>query len=198
MVVLQFPREGRTHEGARLQESGIFSLLRLLGRFGGERIFKVGIEISDQAADPYTPVVEPLPQVLGLGGIVDRDAIVVRVQRFDETFVELFPQNVHLFAALIQPRLQSYDWLAEVHVDQARRRQLGRARGECGREGALVVVVAVLGRVILAAHVDDGVTGREKSGVTGADEGRWIVGGEHAEKVHGECLIGVEVTTEDV
>ena len=34
-----------------------------------------------------------------------------------------------------------------------------------------MVVVAVLGRVVLAAHVDDGVTGGEESGVTGANEG---------------------------
>ena len=61
-----------------------------------------------------------------------------------------------------------------------------------------MVVVAVLGRMVLAAHVDDGVTGGEESGVTGADEGRWVVGGEHAEQVNGEGLIGVEVTTEDI
>ena len=84
-----------------------------------------------------------------------------------------------------------------MHVDQARGRQLGGARGKRGREGPLVVVVAVLGRMVLAAHVDDGVAGGEKSGVTGADEGGWVVGGEHAEQVNGEGLIGVEVTTED-
>lgn len=57
-----------------------------------------------------------------------------------------------------------------------------------------MVVVAVLGRVILSAHVDNGVAGGEESRVTGADEGGWVVGGEHAEQVNGESLIGVEVT----
>ena len=61
-----------------------------------------------------------------------------------------------------------------------------------------MVVVAVLGRVVLAAYVDHGVAGGEESGVTGADEGGWIVGGEHAEQVNGEGFIGVEVTTGDI
>lgn len=61
-----------------------------------------------------------------------------------------------------------------------------------------MVVVAILGRMVFATNIDDGVTGGEKSWVTGAYQGRWIVGREHAEKVNGEGLIGVEVTTRDV
>ena len=33
------------------------------------------------------------------------------------------------------------------------------------------MVVAIVGRAIFAAHVDDSVTGREKGRVAGADEG---------------------------
>ena len=57
------------------------------------------------------------------------------------------------------------------------------------------MVVAILSGVIFAADVDDGVTSRKKSGVTGSNEGGWIIGGEHAEKVNGKGLVGVEVTT---
>ena len=60
------------------------------------------------------------------------------------------------------------------------------------------MVVAVLSRVIFAANVDDSMTSRKKGRVTGANEGRGIVGGEHAEKVNGEGLVGMEVTTTDV
>ena len=60
------------------------------------------------------------------------------------------------------------------------------------------MIVAVLSRVIFAANVDDSVTSRKKSRVTGANEGRGIVGREHAEKVDSEGLVGMEVTTTDV
>ena len=57
------------------------------------------------------------------------------------------------------------------------------------------MVVAILSRVVFAADVYDSVTGGEKSRVTGAKEGRWIVGGEQAEKVNGEGLISMEMAT---
>lgn len=56
-----------------------------------------------------------------------------------------------------------------------------------------MVVISIFSGVVLAADVDDGVAGREDSGVACSDEGGGGVGGELAEEVDGESFIGVEV-----
>ena len=60
------------------------------------------------------------------------------------------------------------------------------------------MVVAVLSRVILAADVNDGVAGGQKSWVAGSNKSGRVVGGKHAEKMDGEGLVSVEMTAGDV
>ena len=60
------------------------------------------------------------------------------------------------------------------------------------------MVVAILSGVIFAANVDHSVAGGKESWVTGANEGRRLVGGEHTEKVNGKGLVGMEMTTKHV
>ena len=60
------------------------------------------------------------------------------------------------------------------------------------------MVVAILSRVIFSANVNDGVAGGQKSWVTGSNESGWIVGWEHAEKMDGEGLVGVKMTTREI
>ena len=69
---------------------------------------------------------------------------------------------------------------------------------EGGIEVALVVIVTVGGRDVLAADVDDCVAGGEEGGITGPEKGGWLVGGKEAEEVNGESFIGVEVPAEGV
>lgn len=77
------------------------------------------------------------------------------------------------------------DRFPEMKVDKAGGGELGGAIGEGGGEGTLVVVVAVGGRGVFTADVDDGVAGREERGVTRAQEGGGVVGREEAEEVDG-------------
>lgn len=77
--------------------------------------------------------------------------------------------------------------------DEARAGELRVAAGKGGREAALVVVVAVALGVVLAAYVDDRVARLEELGVARADELRVVVGWQHAQHVHGEGFVGVEV-----
>lgn len=64
---------------------------------------------------------------------------------------------------------------------------------EGGAEAALVVVVAVVGRVVFAADVDNCVAFGEFGWVPGAEEGRGGVEREQAEEVDGKGFVGVEV-----
>lgn len=63
------------------------------------------------------------------------------------------------------------DGFAKVEVDKAGGGELCGMLGERGCECSLVVVVAVAGRVVFAADVDDGVAGGEEGWVASADEG---------------------------
>ena len=77
------------------------------------------------------------------------------------------------------------DGFAKMQVDETGGGELGCVGGEGAGEGALVVVVAVGGRGVLAADVDDGVAGGEKGGVTRAEQRRGLVGGKETEEVDG-------------
>lgn len=65
--------------------------------------------------------------------------------------------------------------------------------GEDGVEGALVVIIAVDGGIVHAAHVHNGVTLLKLDRVTGTNEGGRSVGGQEAQEVDGQGLVGVEV-----
>lgn len=184
VVVGQFAHEGVAHQRRRGEESRILRRLRLLGRL--ERVVVVvvvGVEVGDETAEAGAPVREAFLQVLGRGGIVDGDAVVVGVEGFDEVFVELRPQDGDVGAAFGEARVEAYDWFAEVEVDESCGGEFGGARGEGGGEGALVVIVAMGGGGVFAADVDDGVAGGEEGGVAGTEEARGGVGWEEAEKV---------------
>lgn len=80
-----------------------------------------------------------------------------------------------------------------MHVDKTSRRELGRVARESSGELALVVIVA-LGLVIVdTTDIDDSVAGSELFGVAGADESAVGVGGQKAQQVDGEGLVGMEV-----
>lgn len=86
------------------------------------------------------------------------------------------------------------DGAAEVHVHQPRGREPGGVVGEGGREGALVVVKAVSGGVVLAADIDDGVAFGQTGWVARAHERRRGIRREQTEEVDGESLVGMEMT----
>ena len=65
--------------------------------------------------------------------------------------------------------------------------------GKGGGEFTLVVVVAPASMVVFGTHVDDGVAGREDSGVAGADEKGGSVRGEQPKHGDSESLIGVKM-----
>ncbi len=69
------------------------------------------------------------------------------------------------------------DELPEVQVHQARGGELGLVLWEGGVEGALMVVVAVLGGRVFSADVDDGMADGEDGGVAGTDDRGTLVGG---------------------
>jgi len=119
----------------------------------------------------------------------------VGVEGLDEGLVELVPQQTDLLAVLgvLVLQLLGDEGAAEVQIDQAGAAPLGGAAGEGGGEGALVVVVAALGGVVLAAAVDDGVAGLQQGRVAGADQAGVAVGGQLAQHVDGQGLVGVEV-----
>lgn len=85
------------------------------------------------------------------------------------------------------------DGAAEVHVHQPRGRELGGVVGEGGREGALVVVIAVSGGVVLAADIDDGVAFGQTGWIARTHEGRRSIRRKQTEEVDSESLVGVEV-----
>lgn len=85
------------------------------------------------------------------------------------------------------------DRAAKVHVHQAGRRELGVVAGEGGRESPLVMVVAVVGRVIFAADVNDGMASGQLGRIPSADESRGGVGWELTEEIDREGLVGVEM-----
>lgn len=65
--------------------------------------------------------------------------------------------------------------------------------GEDGVEGSLVVIIAVDGRVVHAAHIHHGVACLQLGRVAGPNEGGRGVGGQEAQEVDSQSLIGVEV-----
>lgn len=56
-----------------------------------------------------------------------------------------------------------------------------------------MVVIAVVGGVIFSAYIDDGVTCRELSWVSGANKRRRGVGREQTKEIDSESLIGMEM-----
>lgn len=116
------------------------------------------------------------------------------IDGLDEVFVNLVVQQINVRGSLVLSlKLLSNQLAAKVHVDEPRGRQLGVLARESGGEPPLVVVVAIPLSVVLATDVDDGVARLERLGVARAHEGAVAVRGEHAQHVHGEGLVGVEV-----
>lgn len=67
--------------------------------------------------------------------------------------------------------------------------------GKASRKGALVMIIAVPGGVVLPAHVDYSVARLELGGISAAHERRRSIRGEKTQQVDGESFIGVEVPT---
>ena len=65
--------------------------------------------------------------------------------------------------------------------------------GEDGVEGSLMVIIAVDGGVVHAAHVHHGVACLQLGRVASSKEVGRGVGGQEAQKVDSQSLIGVEV-----
>lgn len=86
------------------------------------------------------------------------------------------------------------DGFAEMEVYEPGRGKFGGFVGKCSVEGALVVVVSVLGRVVFAADVYDGVAVGKEGWVTGSEKGTGVISGEEAEEVDCQSFVGVEVT----
>jgi hypothetical protein len=63
-----------------------------------------------------------------------------------------------------------------VHVNQTCGGKFGVALGEGGREGPLVVIIAVDGGIVDAAHVNNSVAFLQLSRITGANKRRGVVG----------------------
>jgi hypothetical protein len=126
-------------------------------------------------------------------GVVGRDTVVVGIESLDEIIVQLLVEQLSVGRVLGETGAGADDVLGVVHVDETGRRELGGVVGESGGELALVVIVA-LGLIIVdTADIDDGVAGSELFGVAGADESAVGVGGQQAQQVDGEGLVGVEV-----
>ena len=70
-----------------------------------------------------------------------------------------------------------------MHVDEAGGGEFCGMVGEGRVEGALVMVVSICFRRIVAADVNHGVTCLQKGGIAGPEEGGGIIGWEKAEKV---------------
>lgn len=205
VVAVQFAQEGSAHQVAGGEEAGVFLVLgppRGGGAVGGCRLEGVGgrggdgevvVEVADEGGEGDAGVVEAFREGGGVVGGVDGDAVVVGVDGLDELVVELAPEDVRVSMVRAEAGALGDDGFAEVKVHEAGGGELGVAPEEGGVEGALVVVVAVLGRVVLTADVDDGVACGEEGGVAGAEEGAGGVGGEEAEEVDGQGFVGVEV-----
>lgn len=129
-----------------------------------------------------------------MGGRIDGYAVVVCVDGFDEFVVEFSPEDVDVFAFRVQAGALGDDGFTEMEVYKPGGGEFGGFVGECGVEGALVVVVSVLGWVVFAADVYDGVAVRKERWVAGPEKGAEIVGGEEAEEVDCQSFVGVEVT----
>ena len=201
MLVGQLEDELLADKARGLEEALVFLGLQLL--LGLVRIgFLVEVEVVavDDARDAEATVLEALlvASLLEGGVVVGRDAVVVGVKGLDYVVVQLLVENLGILAVEGEASLLRDDLLAKVLVDQAGGRELGRAAaGEELVELALVVVVAVLGVVVNAADVDDGVAGLEEGGVAGADQRAGGIAGEGAEQVDGKGLVGVEVAAEE-
>lgn len=117
------------------------------------------IEVADEGGERDAPIIESFFQFGGFCGRVDGDAVVVCVNGFDEFVVEFSPEDIDAFAFRVQTCSLGDDGFSEMQVYQPRGGEFGLFLGEGGVEGALVVVIAVLGRVVFAADVDDGVAG---------------------------------------
>lgn len=175
-------------------EAGVLGGLGL-GRVAGDRVVPVGVEAADDGAQGEGALAEALLQAGGRDArrVVGRDAVVVGVEGLDEGLVDLVPQQADLVAVLGLLELLGDDGAAKVQVHQAGARQLGGPAGEGRGEGALVVVVAVGGGVVLAADVDDRVALAQQGGVARPHQRRAAVRRQQAQHVHGQGLVGVEV-----
>ena len=112
------------------------------------------------------------------GGIVNRDAIVVGIQRFDEVGVELIVEEGDFRAGFWKRRTLRDDGSAKVEVDEACGRELGLAIWKGGCEGALMVIVSICWGIVLAADIDDCMAGGEERRIPSAQESGRIIGGE--------------------
>lgn len=154
---------------------------------------EIVIEVADEGGERDAPVIEAFFQLCGFRGWVDGDAVIIRINGFDEFVVEFPPEDVDAFAFRVKTGTLGYDSFSEMQVYQPRRGELGLFLGEGGVEGALVVVIAVLDRVVFAADVDDGMAAREQSRIPSAEESAGGVGGEEAKHVNCQGFIGMEM-----
>ncbi|KZL86489.1 hypothetical protein CI238_02633 [Colletotrichum incanum] len=185
---------------ARLNEALVFELLGLDG-VRRNRVIPVGVQATDDGAESEGALAEALLKAGGGDGlgVIDGNAVVVGIQGLDEALVQLVVQQLNFCAVLGDGLLRSLaellgdDGLAKVHEDEAGTRQLGVLAREGGGEAALVMVVALLAVVVLTANIDNGVAGLEQLGIASADQLGVVVGGQLAQHVHSQGLIGVEV-----
>jgi hypothetical protein len=125
--------------------------------------------------------------------VVGGNTVVVGIESLDKVIVQLLVEQLGVGRVLGETGAGADDVLGVVHVDETGRRELGGVTREGSGELALVVIVA-LGRVIVnTTDIDDGVAGSELFGVTGTDQSAVGVGGQQAQQVDGEGLVGVEV-----
>jgi hypothetical protein len=85
------------------------------------------------------------------------------------------------------------DCLPKVEINKPGRRKFGGPVWEGSVEGALMMIIAVRGWLILAANIDNGVTGLQEIRIPGSDECGGLVGGQQAEHVDGESFVSVEM-----
>nr|POE52102.1 4-hydroxybenzoate polyprenyltransferase, mitochondrial [Quercus suber] len=195
--VIELQQELLADEGAGLEEAGVFlaggGSLAACG--GGVRRGRHVVVAAHDAGDAEAFVREPLVDTCCAEGrgVVDGDAVVVAVKGFDEVFVQLLVEELHVGARLVDAGHGVDDVFAIVHPDQTRAGELGGFGGERGVELALVVVVAQDVVVVHPADIDDDGAGVQQLGVSGPDERGLLVVGEEAEEEDGQGFVGVEV-----
>lgn len=197
MVAVEFAEEGRAHQIASGEKAGIFCGLgiwirgaaRVVGfmicGFWGSGDGEVIVEVADERGKSYAGIVETFAKVCRFGGRVDGDAVIVCVDGFDEFIVEFSPKDLDVFAFGVQTGALGDDGFTKMEVDEAGGGEFGGFVGECGVEGALVMVVAVLSGVIFATDIYDRVAVGQEGWIAGPEESTGVVGGEKAEEVDG-------------
>lgn len=191
--VVHLASEGISDQGAGASEEAVF-VLGLTRWAGGVGV----VHVADHGGEGDAAILEALLNTgSGDGGlVVSRDSVVVCVNGLDEIGVELLVEEIDVGVFNGKGELLRDDRLAEVHVDETGGGKLGLALGEGGCEGTLVMIIAVDGGVVHTTDIHDSVAFLELGGVASTDEGGGGVGGEQAEEVDGQGLVGVEVAAE--